>query len=87
MDEVDTNLAAVIVNRYNKSKGYIPFTEVTKRTMMKVYETLVKEGTTKIEDLPREEKIKLIDECYEAGATKENIKDMCKILYTIKLVG
>jgi hypothetical protein len=90
LDFIDIDLSVLFTGYYNEMKGkgrtYIPDTGVAKIIMIGIYNKWIKDELTPIEDLPREEKLKLVDECRATGNnyTNKTLIEQCKILYLIK---
>lgn len=93
--ETDDDLCSLFVNFYNsmREKGvtFIPNSAVAVNVMTRVYNRFVKYGELiKIEDLPKDEKMELVNECREMKGvfyTNESLIMGCKILHVIKLIN
>lgn len=92
---IDFHLSTMFIKFYNDLKRvgvtFIPDTEVAKYVFLRAYEDYVKiEILVPIEDLPKEEKLKLVSECREMKDvfyTNKTLKRNCKILHVINLLN
>lgn len=91
---INQNLAVLFVGIYNnfKAKGiaYIPNTEVAKIVMISTYNSFVRNKEIKpIEELPEEEKKRLVAECREMKKdyTNTTLIEQVKVLYVIENIN
>jgi hypothetical protein len=89
---IEIEISAKFAGMYQREKSMLDFlitSEVPRRVLLRRYQLLINEGTIKIEDLPDDEKKKLVSQCRATGLrfTNESLRDAARILHTLKTIS
>lgn len=90
---VVNNLVAFYLGMYNTKSVSLMLlisTSVSIEVFLSIYKTFVAEKVIPpIEELPKEEKLKLVDECRQTGLkfTNETLTNSARILYVLKYIN
>jgi len=89
---IDFTLSAFFIGLYKKDKKNLDFlidSGVPVNVMKRVYEIMLIDGLTPVENLEESEKKELVKECRATGLqfTNRTLTDAAKILHVIKFIN